>query len=504
VALAAVSGFILSVSWPVERGFPSRRGTLRSGVMTGFAQVALSAAAAAAGALLAHKFGRTARTDGFLAAYQVYTVVTLAAQSFRLIVVPDLTRAAERGALAAELGSYVAGVGAVALPATTLVALLAGPVGDALAGTVSATAAHEAASAVVWLVPAAFIQLVGALCASALAALDSYGTAAVGSAAGGVAGVALFAALADRHGLVSLAWGLTLDACIATAVPLARLLQMRRLKWGRREVAQPLSSLWRLIQGSALPIAMQAFTLVALHVLGRLGVGKDTSFSYANLLGLSIIAATGYSLGVVALAPLTRRGLDTERAAAYVVHASWLTLALAGAATGVIALVGAPIFAFVLGDQYRHIGDVFLQLTPWVVASTLYYTVFPLLFVAERRGRLVAVAAAALALDVPVAVVFRNAWGMPGVSVSLALMTLAVAIALMLELSPRLLALVVPRMARLVVVVAILTAACFGLPPLVLHPLGAAVVGLAAYTTALLALRRHGLQDAWTYVRALG
>src|SRR5438445_105043 len=42
---------------------------LRSGALTGLAQIVLALAAAGAGALLAHKFGRTSETDGFLAAY---------------------------------------------------------------------------------------------------------------------------------------------------------------------------------------------------------------------------------------------------------------------------------------------------------------------------------------------------------------------------------------------------------------------------------------------------
>src|SRR6266571_1869626 len=72
---------------------------LRSGALTGLAQIVIALAAAGAGALLAHKFGRNAETDGFLAAYGVYLVLVLAAQAFRLVVVPDLTRAA------AELGA---------------------------------------------------------------------------------------------------------------------------------------------------------------------------------------------------------------------------------------------------------------------------------------------------------------------------------------------------------------------------------------------------------------
>ena len=72
---------------------------LRSGALTGLAQVVLALAAAGAGALLAQKFGRNAETDGFLGAYGVYLVLVLAAQAFRMVVVPDLTRAAAEGRL---------------------------------------------------------------------------------------------------------------------------------------------------------------------------------------------------------------------------------------------------------------------------------------------------------------------------------------------------------------------------------------------------------------------
>ena len=82
---------------------PARgRSALRSGALTGLSYVALSLAAALAGAFLAHKFGRNLQTDGFMAAYGVYLVLVLGAQAFRMVVVPDLTRAEEDGRLGAE------------------------------------------------------------------------------------------------------------------------------------------------------------------------------------------------------------------------------------------------------------------------------------------------------------------------------------------------------------------------------------------------------------------
>lgn len=482
---------------------PGRRSAVRSGLLTGSAQLVLAAAAAGAGALLAQKFGRTARTDGFLAAYQIYVLLTVAAQSFRMVVVPDLTRAAIDGKLGVELRGYATAILLLAVPLSVATGFLAGPIGDTLTGTLPPAAAQEAAAAVVWLVPAAFAQLLAGLCASALAARDSYGTAAAGYAAGGLAGLAVFAAFSGSHGLVALAWGLMLNAAVAAGVPFARLAAAGVLTRGGGALRQVGRRLSLLLLGSALPVVLQAFSLVALRLLANLGVGRVTSFSYAYLLATTILGATAFSLSVISTAPLTRRGLDPERAADHVVHSAWLSLAVAGAATGVIALVGGRIFRVVLGPKYSGIGTLFLELTPWLVAATAYYATFPLVFVTGRRRRLAGIAVAALALDVPLALGFRSLWGMAGVTVSLAVATFLIVVALMLAISPRMLPRAVYGLARLVALVGVLAAVCFGVPALVLPHTVAAAAGLLLYVSLLARLRRHGLADAWSYVRGL-
>ena len=79
------------------------RSAVRSGVLTGLGLVLSAAAAAGAAVLVAHKFGRSAATDGFFTAYGLYLVLALGAQAFRLVVAPDLTRAADENRLGAEL-----------------------------------------------------------------------------------------------------------------------------------------------------------------------------------------------------------------------------------------------------------------------------------------------------------------------------------------------------------------------------------------------------------------
>src|SRR5438552_2431683 len=232
------------------------RSALRSGLLTGLAQIVLAFAAAGAGALLAHKFGRSAETDGFLGAYGVYLVLVLAAQAFRMVVVPDLTRAAAEGRLAGESRAYAVAFLALAVPVSAVVALLSGPLGDLVTGSLPPVSAHIAARALAVLVPAAFVQLLAALAASALAALDSYGTAAGGFALGGIVGLVVFAALADGHGIVSLAWGLAANAVVALAIPLTVLVRRGALAGAWPVELDVLPRLCRLLEGAAVPRAL--------------------------------------------------------------------------------------------------------------------------------------------------------------------------------------------------------------------------------------------------------
>src|SRR5581483_7365361 len=287
---------------------------LRSGVLTGVAQIVVALAAAGAGALLAQKFGRSARTDGFLSAYGVYLLLVLAAQAFRLVVVPDLTRAGADDRLGEEAGAYALAFLLLALPASVLVAVLSRPLGDLITGSLPPVSAHIAGRALAVLVPAAFLQLLAALAASALAARDSYGTAALGYAVGGITGLIVFAALANAHGIVALAWGLAANGAVALGIPVTKLLRSGVLTRRLPEQLELLQRLRHLLEGAAIPLALQGCYLLALRFSAKLGVGSVTTFSYAYLAASTLVAATAFSLGVISSAPLTRRGVDAQAA----------------------------------------------------------------------------------------------------------------------------------------------------------------------------------------------
>jgi hypothetical protein len=481
---------------------------LRSGALTGLAQIVLALAAAGAGALLAHKFGRSAETDGFLSAYGVYLVLVLAAQTFRMVVVPDLTRAAADGRLGGESRAYAAAFLALAVPVSALVAVFSGPLGDLITGNLPPRSSHVAGRALAVLVPAAFGQLLAALAASVLAASDSYGTAAAGFALGGVAGLAVFAALADRYGIVALAWGLAVNSAVALGVPLVALVRRQLLRGPAPQNADMFARLWSLLQGASVPLALQGCYLLALRFAAQLGVGSLTSFSYAYLAASTLVGATAFSLGIISSAPLTRRGIDPEEAGRHVVHAGWVSLAFVGAAAGVFALVGGRIVGFVLGGAYtgpvgRQLGHLVVYLSPWMVAWVGFAVTFPLVFVVGRRKALVPLALGGFGLCIPLGLGLRALWGSPGIALAIGLATLVISLGLLAAVSTRALAIAAVGVARLALAIAAASALAFGGLSLALPPIPAAALGVVVYAFLIISIRSFGLSDAWTYVRGL-
>src|SRR3954451_12484681 len=485
-----------------------RRSALRSGLLTGLAQVALSLAAAGAGALLAQKFGRSAETDGFLSAYAVYTLLVLAAQAFRMVVVPDLTRAVAGGRLGGESRAFALAFLVLALPVSVLVVVFAQPLGELVTGSLPETSAQIAARALEILVPAAFLQLLAALAASVLAALDSYGTAALGFGASGLVGLALFAALADSVGITALAWGLLVNAVVALAVPLVALLRRGALRGAWPASLDIGLRLWHLVQGAAVPVALQGCYLVALRLAAKLGVGSVTSFTYAYLAASTLVGATGFALGVISSAPLTRRGVDAVAAGRHVVHAAWVSLAFVGAAAGVFALVGGRIVHLVLGDAYagrvgRDLGLLVVYLSPWMVAWIGFVVTYPLVFVAARRRFLVPIALVGFAVMIPLGLGLRALWGLPVIAVAAGLSTVVIALGLMWAVSVQTLAIAVVGLARVALALGAACALAFGALTLAVSPVPAAVLGVVVYGVIVVSLRSLGLSDAWTYVRGL-
>jgi peptidoglycan biosynthesis protein MviN/MurJ (putative lipid II flippase) len=486
------------------------RSAVRSGLLTGLSYLTIAGAGAVAGVYLAHKFGRNDRTDGFLAAYGVYLVLVFGAQAFRMVVVPDLTRAHAQGQLGTEFGTYVVAFLGLAVPVSAVVIAFPNFFGELITGRLPHSSAILAGRALEWIVPAAFAQLLASLAASALAARDEYAVAAAGFALGGIAGLVVFVSLASTHGLVSLAWGLALNAGISLGLPLAALAlhggRPRHLLGAR--MAGVRRRLWRLGYGTAVPLAGQTLYLLALRFAAGTGEGNVTSLSYAYLLAAIFVSATAFSLSLISAAPLTRRGVDADTAADHLVHSAWVSLALVGAASGIVALAGGRVVSALLGHAYggkvgTEVGRLVAYLAIWMVAWAAFSITYPMLFVMYRTRLLIPLALATIGIDIPISIGARAWGGLTGVALALGISTLLMVLGLMATLAPRMLWLSVVGLGRLALIVGASTALAFGGASLLLPVVPAVALGLVVYALLLVAVRQLGLAEAWHYVRAL-
>jgi hypothetical protein len=478
----------------------ARRSAVGSGILTGISTAAVSGSAAVAGAILSRKFGHGVKTDGFFAAYAVYIALVLVANALRVVVLPGFARARASGRLGAEAGTWVAALSVPVVPAVVLA--LAEPNWIAGQLTGGSRSQHQAAILIPWLVPAAAAQIYAGISASALAALDDYGTAALGFGAGAVAGLAVIVTLVD-HGVQAFGWGLALNGAVAFVVPLAVLIARGGLGLPRAGLALRLR---RLAEGVALPFALQGLYLIGLRFASGLGEGRPTTFSYAYLIAALLVAVTASSLALVSSVPLAREELTPERAGRHVVSASWLSLAVVGAAAGVFALAGERVARWALGSSYgggtgAQLGRLVVYLAPWMVASIAVSVAFPLLFVRGRARFLPLLAVGILALHVLVEWGGRAAFGLTGIAAGMAVTTAATLAALLWPLGS-----LVQALRGLVVATLVcggLAAVTFGAPRAVLGAVPAAIVGLVLYAVVLISWRPVGLRSAWTYARTL-
>jgi hypothetical protein len=469
-------------------------------LLTGISTAAVSGSAAVLGIILSRKFGHGVKTDGFFAAYGVYLALVLVASSLRVIVLPRFVAAKAGGRLGREVGTWALGL---APPLALVIAVsIVWPHGIASALTSSSSARDQAALLLPWIVPSAVAQIYGGLVASGLAALDDYGSAAVGFAAGSVAGVLFTLALVD-HGIVAFGWGLALNGALSLAIPLVALVVRGGL--GRPE-ARIGSRLLELGEGVALPVALQGLYVIAYRFASGLGTGRATTFSYAYLIAAFLVAVTAASAALVSTVPFARQGSSPQRAARHVVSISWLSLVVVAAAAGVFAVAGEEVVRRVLGSSYEggtgaELGRLVVYLAPWMIASVALTVAYPLVFVRGRARWLPWLSLVALAAQVLVEWAARDAFGLAGVAVGLGFTTGLVLLALLAWLGA------VASAVRGIVVAAVtcgvLALVAFGVPRLVLGPVASAVLGLVLYAAVLAVWRPAPLRHALAYMRDL-
>jgi hypothetical protein len=486
-------------------------GSLASGALTALSFLVGSAVAAAVGVVIAREFGRSAETDGLLAAYGLFIVIVIGAQAIRVAILPQLARAQAERRLAGELAGFAVAMAVIAVPLLLVAELGASALAAVLTGAGPDVSQDTAADVLRWIVPAGVAHLFAALVASGLAALDDYGSAALGYAAGSLAGLALILTRVEPDGIIAIAWGMMLNGSIALLVPsLALGLRAARARMPRGAVRPSgpglRSRLGDFTVGAALPLALQLLYVVCLPFAARLGEGEATSFVYAYLAASSLVTVTAGSLGIVTAVPLSRAGLTAAAAARHVVAASWVVLVLVGAAAGMFGLAGGELVEAVLGEAYAgdiggEVGRLVVFLSPWMIAAVGVAVAFPLAFVAHRTRGLPWIALGALALQVPLALAGAEIFDLDGLALSLTVTTFLVLAALLLELGA--LSHAARPFGEAALVVGGLTLAAFAPAALLLGSYAGAFFGVAVYIALFALIRPYALGASWHYLRNL-
>jgi hypothetical protein len=483
---------------------------LAAGAVTALALTVQTGLAAVVGVVIAREFGRTAETDGFFASYGVFVTLALAATAIRVTVLPRFARARARGRLASEVLGVARAVGLVTVPFVVAALVARHPLASLLTGLGPAEARAVAADTLPWMALAAAGQLSAGLLASAFAALDEYLVPALGYVVGSVSGLALIVLRVGPDGIRAVAWGIALNAFLATVIPAALLARRARRERMPSTALQSQSDTLDLLRelgaGVAVPFGLQVIYLVCLPIAARDGVGAVTSFGYGFLLGSAVVSVTAASIGLVTSVPLTRAGLDSAGVARHVVASSWLALLAVAATGGCFAVGGEALVAPVLGagfesDVGRELGGVVVALVPWMVATIGITVVFPLVFVEAHASGLPRVALVALAVHVPLAFAGQALAGLTGLALALAVSTF-VALWGMLRLlgaSGR----TARGIAPAILVVSALAAAAYLTAGLALDGVAAAAAGTALYVVLVALIRPKGLRVAWRYLHQL-
>ena len=494
-----------------KRTVSSGLGSLGSGAVTAVALAVQTGLAAVVGVIIARDFGRTAETDGFFASYGVFIVVVLAATAIRLAVLPPLARARDEERLGSEVAAYATTLGLLAVPLLAVAVSGSHQLAWLLTGNGPAAARHVAAQTLPWMMFAAVLQLYAGLAASALAALDDYVVASAGYALGSACGLAYIFARVHSDGIPAVAHGMAVNGAIAVAVPTVALAIRARGEAMPNSALRPggltFGARVREIATSvALPLALQAIYLICLPLAARVGVGATTSFGYAYLLTSAIVAVTASSLGLVTSVPLTRAGLSPGAAARHIVASSWIAVTLIGAAAGVFSIAGERIVRVLLGPHYgasvgSELGRLVVVMSLWAVVAVGVTVTFPLVFVASSGRRLPLLAAGALAIHVPAAVVGEVIGGLEGLAVALAATTAVILLGLLATLGA--IGATLRGLGIAAVTAATFAVAAFVVPWLLLAPVAAAAVGVLVYGVLVAVVRPRGLRTAWRYLHQL-
>ena len=279
------------------------------------------------------------------------------------------------------------------------------------------------------MVLAAVLQLFAALTASTLAFLDDARVSAAGFMLGSAIGLAFILLRVRAAGIEAVAW--EWRSTLRSRCPCRS--RSSRIAPGRRRCPPEPSDR----RGSPSALASRRWdaespcrwpcrgsTSSAYRWPDAKGWAGSTSFGYAYLITAAVVAVTASSLGLVTSVPLTRTGIDPAATARHVVASAWPAVIAIGAAVGVFGLAGGQIVHGLFGSSYgadvgSDLGRLVVVFAPFAFASAGISVTYPLLFVAGTGRRLPLLAAAAVSVHIPLAILGQVLAGPHGLALAL-------------------------------------------------------------------------------------
>lgn len=368
--------------------------------------------------LIAHFFGKSARTDAFFAAYGVYAIALVFGQTFRLTAIPMLVNDSDGTATDRLLAAVVL----MSLAAGVPMLLLADPIGEVLIEHDPGGTAAESLRAL-W--PALAGQLVIGLLAAVLLVRERFAVIGLGYVMTGVLSIAVFLTLEGALGIqaVSVALGVS-----AWSLAVLFLVTLTAVGWRPQldrylQVAQVAGDSWRLLAASASFVATNLGFVICLSVASREGTGQATLYTYAYFSAALLVATTAVSAAMVRAPKLLAASGPGRFSPANSVSTYRFTLVLVIPALALAAFAGKPVIDFVLGSSFD--GDdasrlivTLMCLSGWILGSAAGVLAVVELIRREEIGPLAIIAGAQIVLLIGLAILGRELAGIPGVAVA--------------------------------------------------------------------------------------
>jgi hypothetical protein len=398
-----------------------------AGKVMALATFAMVAGSGVQALLYLRSFGIDNRTDGFFAALVLYATFGIFSQSIRVTSAPLLV--GKRPQITST--QFTCALVLIALPVLVATVPLAGPLAQLLAPGLGATARHVTESALPILGVAMILQLWGAGMATLLAVHDRFRAVGAAYGTGAIAGLSCYLVLQHTAGLLTLGWSMLAMAIVTLAIMLGAVGSRGRGTGAphaagelrpRRLLACTVSILGR----TGIYLAFNGLYLITLAFAGHYHAGDATIVSYAYLFASSLVAGTGFVLGMARVADMTRGARSEWHAilAGTVPPGFRYAMLLSAPVLAALAASGAPLVGALLpaslsANEVSELQLFALLMAPWLVAAQLVNLLLPVMFAVGRSRTVNACAPLLIVLQLAVTALGGFAFGLDGVVASM-------------------------------------------------------------------------------------